>query len=110
MDPAVRSSSRSMVQTCPLHTAVEQNPVSCRAMDSSVTRGPTPTRLHHRNMGLDAVIVLEMEAYGWFEGSDVLEMTTEVDVECEGGDCWAVELATAEMPCSMAVVLEAEPQ
>ena len=41
---------------------------------------------------------------------ELLEMTTEVDVECEGDDCWAVELATAEMPCTMAVVLEAEPQ
>jgi hypothetical protein len=58
--------------------------------------------------GLDALILLELSAGGVFDGRDLLEMQTEIVATCTGDDCWMVELATAEFPCEMQVVLEAE--
>ena len=60
--------------------------------------------------GLDATILLTLSASGWFDGPDALVMSTDIVVNCEGDDCWLVELSTAWMPCEMSVQVEAIPQ
>ena len=58
--------------------------------------------------GLDALVLLDLQAQGLFESEDFLEMQTDIVARCEGEDCWLVELATAAFPCEMQVVLRAE--
>ena len=54
--------------------------------------------------GLDATILLELTAGGDFATTRDIEMRTDVVVNCDGPDCWLVELGTSAMPCSMQVL------
>ena len=50
----------------------------------------------------------EVGNFSIFEDIDRLFMQTDIQADCEGSDCWMVELATASFPCEMTVVLDAE--
>jgi len=56
------------------------------------------------DFGLDATILLVLTAGGDFATTRDIEMRTDVVVNCEGPECWLVELGTSAMPCSMQVL------
>ena len=60
--------------------------------------------------GLNALITLELTTSGYFDDTEAMIMQTDIVADCEGDDCWLVELSTAAMPCDMAIEIEAEAQ
>jgi hypothetical protein len=58
--------------------------------------------------GLSAIIVLQTNASGVFDGSERLAMETDIVADCSGSDCWLVEVATASFPCEMQVWTSAD--
>ena len=72
--------------------------------NSRETEDTTPSD----EFGLDAVIILELTPHGTFTSETELEMITDVVTNCQGPDCWLVQLATSAMPCEMTVVTTAE--
>ena len=59
------------------------------------------------DFGLDALLLLTLDAEGDISG-DALVMETTITADCEGADCWLVELTTGSMPCDSLLVVEAE--
>jgi len=59
------------------------------------------------DFGLDALLLLTLNAEGDLAG-DALVMETTITADCEGADCWLVELTTGSMPCDSLLMVEAE--
>ena len=62
-----------------------------------------------QDMGLDALLLLDMVATGTLHDGESMLMSTVIEADCSGGDCWLVELMTGGMPCSATLVVEAAP-
>lgn len=63
-----------------------------------------------QDYSLDAVLDMTLTSSGALPSPDRLMWDTAIQVECVGGGCWAVELATSSFPCDMTVHVEAQPQ
>lgn len=59
------------------------------------------------DFGLDALLLLTLTAEGDLSGEELV-METTIRTNCEGGDCWLVELTTGSMPCDSVLMVEAE--
>jgi hypothetical protein len=60
--------------------------------------------------GLDAIIPVEMSAWGSFSSETVGLLTTRVDLTCQGNNCGLVQLLLGtSFPCSMVNETEVEP-
>jgi len=60
--------------------------------------------------GLDAIIPVEMSAWGSFTSETVGLLTTRVDLTCQGNNCGLVQLLLGtSFPCSMINETEVEP-
>lgn len=59
------------------------------------------------DFGLDALLLLTLTAEGEML-EDELMMETTITADCEGRDCWLVELTTGRMPCDSLLMVEAE--
>lgn len=83
------------------HCTYDETSFDC---DSREMEDHTPST----DYGLSATIVLRTTGYGSFEDTDTLFMQTDIQADCEGSDCWMVELATASFPCEMRLWVAAE--
>ena len=59
------------------------------------------------DFGLDALLLLTLNAEGDLVGDDLV-METRISADCQGGDCWLVEVMTGSMPCDSVLMVEAE--
>lgn len=62
------------------------------------------------DMGLDALLLLDLTAGGTLEEGVQMTMTTEIVADCTGDDCWLVEIMAGGMPCVSTLVVEAQPE
>ena len=57
-----------------------------------------------RNLGLDADILVDITTSGWFEDETTMSMESVVGIDCDGPDCFWVQLLMGSgFPCTMAM-------
>ena len=65
---------------------------------TSQTTNDTPS-----DYGLNAQILVNLTASGFFDSEDEMFMNSDIDLDCSGPDCgWVSFFLGAEFPCSMA--------